>query len=318
MTPDRLAIRTRTAPRTTAGRLAHSVVAQHRRTLRCPPSYRLDGCLALVTGGNKGIGAAVTDELEARGSRVIVAAREVSNPVNDLAGPIRALGSRPGLTLDLADLDSVCAAADSLVTKLDGELLDVVVLNAGIIPARRAVSAQGHERAFAVNVLGHHVLLQRLRSAGVLATPSRVVGLTGDIQVLARDCTSDFSNTSRPAGWTAYARSKLGTTWLYRETARRHPDMTVIAVHPGVVSSGLTGGGAPGAGRRRDRLTKIPPRLSAETILCAVTQPLPSGCFLHNTLGVVELRTKDLAGDHRRGAAFVEQLDELAAPWFAS
>jgi NAD(P)-dependent dehydrogenase (short-subunit alcohol dehydrogenase family) len=304
------------APRTAAVRLAHSVVAQHRRTLRCPPGHRLDGCLALVTGGNKGIGAAVTDELANRGSRVIVAAREVSDPIDDRTGPMRTLAPRVGLRLDLSDLNSVGAAVDLLVAKLDGALLDVVVLNAGVIPGPGAVSAQGHERAFAVNVLGHHVLLQRLHSAGVLATPSRIVGVTGDIQVLARDCSPDFINTSRRAGWIAYARSKLGTTWLYRETARRHPDMTVIVVHPGVVSSGLAHGGAPGA-RRRGQLTKISPPLSAETILCAVTQPLPSGSYLHNTLGVVELRAKDPAGDDRRGAAFVARIDELAAPWLA-
>ncbi len=317
MTSERLAIRARKPPRTAAVRLAHSVVAQHRRTLRCPPSRRLDGCLSLVTGGNKGIGAAVTDELEARGSRVIVAAREVTDPIDDRSGPITTLGSKVGLRLDLSDLDAVGAAADLLVAKLGGALLDVVVLDAGIIPGPGAVSAQGHERAFAVNVLGHHVLLQRLHSAGVLATPSRVVGVTGDIQVLARDCSSDFTNTSRRTGWIAYARSKLGTTWLYRETARRHPDMTVIIVHPGVVSSGLAHGGVPDS-RRRGHVGRISPPLSAETVLCAVTQPLPSGTYLHNTLGVVELRAKDPAGDDRRAASFVARLDELAAPWLAT
>ena len=48
-----------------------------------------------------------------------------------------------------------------------------------------------------------------------------------------------------------------------------------------------------------------------------MTQPLPSGSYLHNTLGVMELRAKDPAGDVRRGAAFVARLDELAAPWLA-
>ena len=248
------------APRTATVRLAHSVVAQHRRTLRCPPSYRLDNCLALVTGGNKGIGAAVTDELEVRGSRVIVAAREVSDPISDRTGSVGTLGSRVGLRLDLADLHSVCAGCRPAGRETRRGVARHRRAQRRRHPRPRARSrhraTSGHSPSTSSAIM---CCCSDCTPQGCWRPPRGVVGVTGDIQVLARDCTPELTNSSRRAGWIAYARSKLGTTWLYGETARRHPDMTVIVAHPGVVSSGLTRGGAPGARRHRGKWARSRP-----------------------------------------------------------
>ena len=207
------------------------------------------------------------------------------------------------MRLDLADLDHVAAAADRLVGSLGGRRLDVVVLNAGVAPARISRSAQGHELAFAVNVLGHHVLLERLRRAGALADGARVVVVTGDILMVARNCSADFASDHPRAGAMAYARSKLGSLWLARELARRHPELHVVAVHPGVVRSGL---GGPTEPRLWHRLTQISPERSSETVLAAAfADEVPSGAYVHNTLGLVQLDEGDVAADRDRAAAFV-------------
>jgi hypothetical protein len=167
--------------------------------------------------------------------------------------------------------------------------------------------------AFAVNVLGHHVLLERLRRAEALAEGARVVVVTGDIFVLARSCSADFWSEHPRAGAMAYARSKLGSVWLARQLADRHPTLHVVAVHPGVVRSGLGG-----SARHPfwQRLTHISPERSARTVLAAACSPeVPSGSYLHNVLGLVHLEPPAPAADPDQAAAFVAMLDELAEPW---
>jgi NAD(P)-dependent dehydrogenase (short-subunit alcohol dehydrogenase family) len=264
---------------------------QRSRSLRFDPAAVTLPARALVTGGNLGIGAAVASQLASHGVAVTVAARSASGD--------------GGVRLDLSDLDQVVGATAELVGRGP---FDLVVLNAGVAPAGIEHSAQGHELAFAVNVLGHQVLLERLIAAGALAVGARVAVVTGDIMVIARNCSADFTSSHPRAGGMAYARSKLGNFWQARELARRHPELHVVAVHPGVVRSGL---GAASTDGRLTRWLSLDPARSAEAVLAAALDPtVPSGAYVHNALGLV-----DQPVDEERAEVFVEQLDELAAPW---
>jgi NAD(P)-dependent dehydrogenase (short-subunit alcohol dehydrogenase family) len=90
-----------------------------------PPSFRLDGKRALVTGGGRGIGLAAASALAAAGAHVTVAAR-TQLEIENAAAAIRARGDKADpLKLDVTDLDAVrhvVAAA---------EPFDVLVNNAG-------------------------------------------------------------------------------------------------------------------------------------------------------------------------------------------
>jgi len=125
-----------------------------------------------------------------------------------------------------------------LVDQIKGRPFDCIVLNAGINSTRYAVTAEGMERTFAVNVFGHHLLFRGLQRRGLLAPNARVVITTGDVYMLANDCTSDFRFSRGPM---AYARSKLGNIWQMREINRLYPDFHAVVVHPGVVASGFAG-----------------------------------------------------------------------------
>jgi NAD(P)-dependent dehydrogenase (short-subunit alcohol dehydrogenase family) len=59
------------------------------------------------------------------------------------------------LPLDLSDLLQVSQVATTLSTHLGGQRLEILVCNAGLWPRRYDVSPQGHDLAFATNVLGH-------------------------------------------------------------------------------------------------------------------------------------------------------------------
>jgi NADP-dependent 3-hydroxy acid dehydrogenase YdfG len=86
---------------------------------------------ALVTGASRGIGAAIVEALSARGLEVWAAARSRER-LDDLA---RRLGCRP-VCLDVTDPAAVAAA-------LDGQEIDVLVNNAGVIPAVRRFAELG-------------------------------------------------------------------------------------------------------------------------------------------------------------------------------
>jgi NAD(P)-dependent dehydrogenase (short-subunit alcohol dehydrogenase family) len=114
----------------------------------------LTGRVALVTGGYSGIGLETTRALAGAGARVVVPARrpELSQ---------EALSAIPGAetaALDLADLDSVRAFADSFPY----DRIDLMINSAGIMASPQTVVGPGWEAQFAVNHLGHFALVNRL------------------------------------------------------------------------------------------------------------------------------------------------------------
>lgn len=59
--------------------------------------------------------------------------------------------------------------------------------------------------------------------------------LTAELFLFANDCTPDWHTSDG----TAYHRAKLGNIWFAHELQRRHPDLIVPMVHPGVVNTDL-------------------------------------------------------------------------------
>jgi Tropinone reductase 1 len=89
------------------------------------PRWRLDGKRALVTGGTKGIGLAVAEELLGLGAEVLIVARTAA----DVAARVAAWGSRAhGVAADVATADGRRSALDA-AARLGG--LDILVNNAG-------------------------------------------------------------------------------------------------------------------------------------------------------------------------------------------
>jgi dehydrogenase/reductase SDR family protein 13 len=215
--------------------------------------------------------------------------------------------------LDLGDLLSIPRTLDRLRSLLAGRSLSIVVANAGIWPTRHTCSPQGHELAFATNVLGHHALLRGALELDLLADRARVVVVTGDIYIMSSNCSSDYSYRGRLGGQRAYCRSKLGNLWYVRELARRHPEMRIHAVHPGVIGSELGGSNAGIAGAIK-RVLMLSPEQGAQTSLFCATQPdLGSGTYYHNVLGRVVLHPDDPAADDVKSAALWDLVEELCS-----
>ena len=295
-----------------SGRLKTAMANQARLTPRCPETPLLDGKRTLVTGGNAGIGYWIARGLSVRGASVTIAARREAQLASAVASIERETKNLVQHTqLDLADLKSIAEAAGRITKMAKEEPFDIVVLNAGIWPKHYARSAQGHEIAFAVNVLGHHALLKRLLARGMIASDARIVILTGDIYIMVRECSSDFKYSGSYGRMLAYCRSKLGNMWFAREFAKHHPSLGVVVVHPGVVASGLVSGET-GFMAAMNRLLLLSPEMGAQTPLIAATQPrIPSGTYWHNTAGLMQLPADDPAVSESAAKKFWEILESL-------
>lgn len=298
-----------------SGRLWTAMVRQGSRTPVCPETPRLDGKRTLVTGGNAGIGFWIAHGLSVRGAAVTIAARREDlsrDAVSRISKETR--NGVDAVRLDLGDLRSIAEAAGKLAKAAREAPFDIVVLNAGVWPKGYGTSAQGHEIAFAVNVLGHHALLKRMLARGMLAAGSRVVVLTGDIYIMATTCTPDFKYSGAYGGMLAYCRSKLGNMWFAREFARHHPSLEVVVVHPGVVATGLVSGET-GVMAGLNRSLLLAPRTGAQTPLLVATQPgLGRAAYFHNVGGQMQLPANDPAVNANRAAHFwgvLEKLDGL-------
>ncbi len=298
-------------------RFLGSLLRQRSRTPRCPEEPRLDGRRALVTGGSRGIGYEICRGLLDRGAEVLFTGRSEARAQEACdAFEHREAGTARWVNLDQADLDDVVRGCDSILQILGGRPLDVLVLNAAVYPEPGAVSAQGHELAFAVNVLAPHVLMRRLLAAGALRRGARVVFLVGDPARACRDCEVELgARVRRPAPF-AYWRSKLGNFWQAGELQRRHPELQVVTVHPGFVRTGLVSSGwDPLVGPIRKRLL-IDAELGAQTPLRGATQPdVNTGSYLHNVLGKVRLDPREPAAREGDAWALWQVLEELAEGW---
>ena len=91
--------------------------------------FRLDGKVAVVTGGGRGIGKGIALGLADCGADVVVIARRQAD-VDEVAAEIRSRGRRSfGISADVLDWDAIPAALDRVVKELGR--LDIMINNAG-------------------------------------------------------------------------------------------------------------------------------------------------------------------------------------------
>src|SRR5687768_9013336 len=135
---------------------------------------RLDGRTCLITGASSGLGRALALDLARRGARVLMACRSGIPAIGDQIARDAGNPQVEMLPVDLADLTTVERLCDTLRDR--GERVDVLVLNAGVMPRRDRRTAQGFEEMFQVNFLASAVLSRRLLEDGVI--PNRTLART--------------------------------------------------------------------------------------------------------------------------------------------
>ncbi|MTW20121.1 SDR family NAD(P)-dependent oxidoreductase [Allochromatium palmeri] len=201
---------------------------------------------ALVTGANSGLGRAIAQGLAAAGWRVGLVARDRARGEAALA-EIQAATGNPHLQLFVADLASqaeVRALADAVLTHFDA--LHLLINNAGTAFRERRLTADGIERALAVNHLAPFLLTHLLLDRLTASAPAQIINV-GTRMNTAMDL-DDWNWERRPYRMmAAYGQSKLGNLHFTFELARRltGTGVRVNCVFPGVFRSNL--GGTDGA-----------------------------------------------------------------------
>ncbi|MGH3424380.1 MAG: SDR family NAD(P)-dependent oxidoreductase [Nocardioidaceae bacterium] len=251
-----------------------------------PAPGALRGRTAMVTGANSGLGQATVAGLATMGATVVMVVRDETRGAEARAQVMRQL---PGAEVvvqrcDVSDLDDVRRfAADS---RTRWPVIDVLVHNAGVLPAQRRETVQGHEITLATHVLGPLLLTEGLRPALAASTDARVIMVSSGgmyTQPLPGDDLEYRGDRYR--GAVAYARTKRLQVALTPLLARRYAPqgVGVYAMHPGWADTPGVAGSLPGFHRVAQALLRTPTEGADTTCWLAATRPAPrAGSFWHD------------------------------------
>lgn len=204
----------------------------------------LTGKTALVTGCNSGIGFETMRVLALRGAHVFGAGRTLEKAAAACAS---VAGQTTPVVIELTDFAGIVATADHVKTQLrqTRQGLDMLICNAGVMEIQKLEQVNGIEKQFAVNHLGHFVLVNQLIGPLGSAQQGRIVNVSsGSATRLAPDEGIEFDNLSGERGYDpgrAYGQSKLANVLFTLELAQRlkSTTITVNAVRPGVIPTNL-------------------------------------------------------------------------------
>ncbi len=195
-------------------------------------SYDLTGRTVAISGPTSGLGLAATRMLAGLGADLVLIARN-SEKLDRLASELEgSIGTIATVVADMGDLAAVRDAATSILASQDR--LDVLIHNAGALSNERRTTDGGLELTTAVHVVGPFLLtglllplLRQTDGARVLTMSSGGM-YTSPLAIGSLEMPED-----RYKGAEQYARAKRAQVTLNAEWARRVPDVTFHALHPG-------------------------------------------------------------------------------------
>jgi NAD(P)-dependent dehydrogenase (short-subunit alcohol dehydrogenase family) len=196
-----------------------------------------NGKVAIVTGGNSGLGLQSVKALANKGAEVILATRSLER--GELA--IKEIGPTEGsirlMQLDLQEFESINTFVMDF--KANYKRVDILINNAGIMTTPFFLTKDGLEGQIGVNHFGHFMLTSKLFDL-IKSTPgARIVNVSSNAHKWGK---MDFSNLFFEGGkdytpMKSYGRSKLANLLFTYELQRRVSasglDIQVLAAHPG-------------------------------------------------------------------------------------
>lgn len=202
----------------------------------------LSGKIAIVTGGNTGIGLETTKTLAAAGATVIVPARDLEKAAKNLQD----IPHVEIIPMDLMNPASIDAFADRFLAS--GRPLHFLINNAGImwVPLRR--DERGIESQLATNYLAQFQLTARLWPALKKASGARVINLSSQGHHFAPVNFEDPNFLHREyETLLGYGQSKTAVNLFSMEldNRARKSNVRVYSVHPGSIGGTELGREAP-------------------------------------------------------------------------
>ena len=216
------------------------------------------GKTVLITGANSGIGFQAAVELARHGAYVLLGCRNAAKgkeALDRLRREVPTAGAEV-VELDMASLVSIRSFAEGFAGR--GMALDVLINNAGVMALpKRELTADGFERQFGTNHLGHFALTGLVMPQLLAAHAPRVVTVAS---LAHRNGKIDFANLQSERGykpWDAYGESKMANILFANELDRRaraaNSRLISVPVHPGVSQTSIVANG-PGASDLKTRV----------------------------------------------------------------
>jgi len=189
----------------------------------------LEGKTALVTGGSRGIGAAIAKRLAAEGAKVAITYTKGADAAAGVVQAIEGAGGKAiAIRADATDASAVQAAVAKTVATFGG--LDVLVNNAGTAVPKKFEEATLEEldRLIDLNIRGTfiatHAALKQMKNGGRIVTMGSCVG-----------------ERNMTPGLAAYAATKGAVKMFAQSLSREVGDrgITVNNIQPGPIDTDL-------------------------------------------------------------------------------
>jgi NAD(P)-dependent dehydrogenase (short-subunit alcohol dehydrogenase family) len=220
------------------------------------------GRVAIVTGGNGGLGLETVRQLGRKGAHVIMAARNMSKATK-AAAEIRPDVSDSLLevrNLDLASMASIEEFATGVTSTYKS--IDLLFNNAGVMATPQQLTADGFELQFGTNHLGHFYLTFLLLPRLLQAPAARVVSTTSTARFSAGKY--DLDNLHVRVGykpWEAYGISKRANLHfsieLNKRLAAAGAATTAYAADPGFSKTDLQATSSQSSGGFSQRMSHV-------------------------------------------------------------
>ena len=202
----------------------------------------LDGKVALVTGGSRGIGAAIAIRLAEQGADVVITYQRSADQAGNVVESVKAYGRRAlAVQADNAGAEAVAGSVRATVGEFGR--LDILVNNAGVghYGTIEGISLAELDHVVAVNV-----------RAPFLASQAAVPHMTEGGRIITIGSTA--ADRAAVAGFSLYGLSKAALTGLTKALGRElgPRGITVNLVQPGPIDTELNPADGPGADRQRE------------------------------------------------------------------
>ncbi|KAB5532058.1 hypothetical protein DKX38_018728 [Salix brachista] len=206
---------------------------------------------AIITGATSGIGVETARALAKKGLRIVIPARNLRK-ADELKEVIRKESPKAEIIIFETDISSFVSVKRFCSGFLAlGLPLNILINNAGIYSQKLEFSEDKIEMTFATNYLGHFLLTELLLekmigTAEKTGIQGRIINLSSAIHSWVRRDAFCFNNMLNPRnydGTGAYSQSKLANILHVKEVATklqtRNARVTINAVHPGIVKTGI-------------------------------------------------------------------------------